>query len=771
MRLRLFAPVAVIAMSLMTTALPAIAANPALTYEPVPSWWGTNDRVSAILPSGNRIYIAGGFDYVGPTTGYGVGVDSTGKVLPGAPLIDGSVKAAVPDGQGGWYIGGDFSFVGGQYRLHAAQVTADGTVTGWFPKPDGTVNAIAVVGNSVVLGGSFANVGSQSVTAASRLAAVDKVNGDPVPGWSATANNTVRGLLPAAGSVYAVGDFTNVDGQVRGGVARLSASSGALDSSFSATTSGSVYAAALSPAGDTLYVGGSFTAAGSGSPSSSRARLAAFSTGSSALTSWAPAVDSTVLALATDPASGDVYAGGLFGTVNGAARTRLADLGSDGSLRAFDAGLNGCSTPHITKYGHSNPPCTPEVDSLLVSNGSLYVGGRFGATFGTPRHDLAAFALSGGAVTSWNPIASNRVLALAPSNGSLFLGGDFTSVNGAVRKGIAALNATTGALDPTFDADTNDEVVTMALSPSGDRLYIGGHFTTVRGQPHKLIASLLTTDGTPDPAFKAAPNQDVFSVQVAGGALYAAGQFTRIGSVPRQHTAKLSLVDGSVDPTFLANTVGPTGRLTAGGMVQTMVVTPDGSRVFLGGPFDTVNGAAQHGIAVVDGRTGGLLPHQLGGVHGCWAGGDWITQLYLSPDGQRLYGGDECPDWVYQWDAVNLSTTKTNGLNWDTLCNAGMQGTLEINGHFYYGTHGGDRNRGGYCWATPNGGPAVSQQRYFVFDSASGNLLPDHPEFDSPMGVWAIAAVPQGLLVGGDFTFAGARHTVHQGLVLFPGTP
>jgi hypothetical protein len=58
-----------------------------------------------------------------------------------------------------------------------------------------------------------------------------------------------------------------------------------------------------------------------------------------------------------------------------------------------------------------------------------------------------------------------------------------------------------------------------------------------------------------------------------------------------------------------------------------------------------------------------------------------------------------------------------------------------------------------------------------VFDATSGALRPDSPQFDSPMGVWSFAVIPQGLLVGGDFSWAVDHKTVRQGLALFPGTP
>jgi hypothetical protein len=257
---------------------------------------------------------------------------------------------------------------------------------------------------------------------------------------------------------------------------------------------------------------------------------------------------------------------------------------------------------------------------------------------------------------------------------------------------------------------------------------------------------------------------------VVGNDVYAAGQFKKVNGVARGHVAKLDPGTGAPLPGWKADTTGPKGALTANGMVQSIEVAPDGSKVYLAGPFDKVNGVAKRGIAVVSGADGTMLPNQLGGLQQCWANGDWAIHIYLSPDGKRLYGGDVCPDNIYQWDAVNLSTpSNPTGLLWRSWCNAGMQGTLEVNGHFFYGSHGGDKGAGGRCNQTPMG-PQVDIARYAVFDQVNGNLLPDRVAFDSPMGVWSFAAVPGGLLVGGDFTFVGGSQNVQQGLALLRGT-
>ncbi|HET7660612.1 MAG TPA: hypothetical protein VFK66_09505, partial [Oryzihumus sp.] len=744
----------------------ASASPPNLDYNPSPSnlpaWWGTNGRVTDIVATGGRVYLAGGFDYVGPSTGYGVGVDgSSGKLLSGAPLVDGVVRTAVPDGSGGWYIGGSFTHVGGVYRPSAAQVTANGAVTKWNPKPKGTVYALAVTPSSVVIGGEFTQVGSTAV-AANRLGAVDRTGGAAVAGWSASASATVRALAVSGSSVFVGGDFTAVNGAARTRLAKIGVSNGALDATFHPTASASVTSLQLSPSSSVLYGGGSFTSAGDGTTSVTRYRLAAWNPATGALTSWAPSADNTVEALAVNASDGTVYAGGLFGALAGVARARLGGLSPTGGVTGLNAALNGCNTRHTTKDAHTNPACTPEVSSLAVSDGTLYVGGRFGASGSTIRHDAAAYNTSNGNLIGWNPVSGDRVLALAPAGSAVFVGGEMTSVNGGVRKGIAALDAKTGALDTSFAADTNNEVLDLQLSADASRLFLAGSFTTVQGQARSKVASIVTSTGSLDTGFKPTFNNDVFSIGYGGGAVFAGGQFTTVNGVARSHTVKLSPSTGAVVSTWVANTVGPTGTLRQGGMVQSLAVKADGSLVFLGGPFTTVNGTARAGgIAVVSGTTGALNARQLGGVLGCSTVGPWIIHLYLSADGKRLYGGDVCPDNIYQWDAVNLNTYSSTGLLWRTGCDGGMQGVLEVNGDFYYGTHGSK------CRVSPTSTTTAPRQRYAVFSASSGALLPDTPSFDSPMGVWSFAAVPDGLLVGGDFTWVYSPNRVQQGLVLF----
>src|SRR5438445_12380954 len=72
--------------------------------------WGVEPgaTVFAATRAGHTLYVGGSFHTIGPNTGCGVPVDIPGgRAVPHFPRVAGGrVNAVVPDGGGGWLIGG-----------------------------------------------------------------------------------------------------------------------------------------------------------------------------------------------------------------------------------------------------------------------------------------------------------------------------------------------------------------------------------------------------------------------------------------------------------------------------------------------------------------------------------------------------------------------------------------------------------------------------------------------------------------------------------------
>jgi len=173
----------------------------------------TDGAVWAIARTANTVYIGGDFTYVGPYTGGFVPISAaTGRAVAVFPKVNGSVYACVPDGAGGWFIGGELTKIGGVARNNIAHIRADGSVdTAWNPNANDRVYALAVSGTIVYAGGEFTTIGGQSRNC---IAALDASTGQPTA-WNPNANSGVVALAASGTTVYAGGYFWSIGGQRR----------------------------------------------------------------------------------------------------------------------------------------------------------------------------------------------------------------------------------------------------------------------------------------------------------------------------------------------------------------------------------------------------------------------------------------------------------------------------------------------------------------------------------------------------------------------------
>jgi hypothetical protein len=518
----------------------------------------TDGPVRALVVSGETLFLGGSFSHVGTACGGGVPLDATTGQPERLPRVAGSVLTVIPDGAGGWYLGGLFTHVAGQPRPNLAHVFADGSVDPWLPNPDGAVHALALRGDTLFAGGQFTHVGPD---VRNRIAAISRSSGWAL-GWNPDANGNVLTLALDGGTLYTGGEFTWIGGLTRHRLAALDVASGAA-TSWNPDASDRVHALLIG--GNMLWAAGDFATIG-GAP---RAYLGAIDRTTGFATAWNAGSNGPVYALAAG--AGLLYAGGSFTTIGGQPRSHVAAL-DDGSALA-------------TTWA---PQPDGPVFSLAVGGDAVYVGGGYSNIGGLSRSNLAAIDPTTGVAAAWGAEPNAGVSVLALSGNTLFVGGGFNSLGAEERASLAAVNAVTGAL-ASWNPGANGTV--YALAAAGGVVYAGGSFTTIGGQSRSRIAALDATSGTPT-AWNPGANGTVRALLVSGTRVYAGGQFSMFGGEPRSRSAAAFISDGSLagwDP-------------NANSTVHALA--SDGSAIYAGGAFSSIGGQPRNGVAMLSTSSG-----------------------------------------------------------------------------------------------------------------------------------------------------------------------
>lgn len=208
---------------------------------------------------------------------------------------------------------------------------------------------------------------------------------------------------------------------------------------------------------------------------------------------------------------------------------------------------------------------TVQVDGVVwdqvVVGGTVYVAGQFttarpaGAapeTSTTPRGNLLAYDLATGElVASWAPSVTGGPaysIAASPDGSRIYVGGDFTRVNNVARNRFAVLNRATGALVTTFTSGANGAV--RAIEATASAIYIGGNFNTVGGQDRPRVASFdATTGAVRNWRASVQPAQvDALTLDADGSTLYIGGRFERINNQPRLGTGAVATSNAALLP-------------------------------------------------------------------------------------------------------------------------------------------------------------------------------------------------------------------------------
>ena len=261
---------------------------------------------------------------------------------------------------------------------------------------------------------------------------------------------------------------------------------------------------------------------------------------------------------------------------------------------------------------------------------------------------------------------------------------------------LIAYDITTGARVASFNHLLNAQGMTVTASPDGSRVYVGGDFTTVDGIARSHIAAFDTGTGALSQAFAPAINGQVRSVAATNTTVYAGGAFESAEGVARNRLASFAATNGAMSRTW-----APTAP---DGYVWSMVVAPGGSKVVIGGQFDTLNGVAVHGMGAVDAVTGASM---------AWAANTVIKDSIngaitsLRTDGTSVYGSGYAFGAGSSFEGTFSANPVTGAINWLNDCHGDTYDVLPLGKVVYSVSHAHDCS---WIGAFPDTSPRVRWQ-------------------------------------------------------------
>ncbi len=352
--------------------------------------------------SGDTVYLDGDFTQVNGIARKRVAaVNRTTGAVSSLDLNPSGRFVVMGKSGGKVFAAGQIGLIQVPRRGLAAIDEATGFATSWNPGTDGAVYAFECRGDELYVGGQFNNLAGEPRDG---LGAVSRTTGRAT-GWRTHVVN-VRSLLLSEESLFAGGYFNLVGDVVRNHMVEVDLRSGR-PTDWNPDADGAVLT--MARVGDTLYLGGEFTQIGG----KSRNHAAAVNPYSGKPLPWNPDLNGFVVSLAAR--DGFLLAGGGFNQVGGRNRRYLAALDAETGLAA---------------------DWFPEADGgvlALRSGGALlYVAGQFAHLGGVPRLNLGA--IDGRSfpplVTPWNPgpgtDPSDAVIhTILVTESSLYAGGRF----------------------------------------------------------------------------------------------------------------------------------------------------------------------------------------------------------------------------------------------------------------------------------------------------------------------------------------------------------
>lgn len=344
------------------------------------------------------------------------------------------------------------------------------------------------------------------------------------------------------------------------------------------------------------------------------------------------------------------------------------------------------------------------------------------------------------------------------------------------RNNLLAYRLSTGELLTSFAPSLNGQALSIAASPDGSRIYVGGEFTTVNGTSRSRIAALNASDGSVISTFNPRVGGTVRALAVSADTVYAGGIFSNVGSASRSRLAAFRASDGALLP----------WSPTTDNRVNALVLSPDSRQVVVGGAFTTLNGSSRpgYGLGRVDAVTGASL--SLGVNNTVRNAGRDSAILSLSSDGTNFYGTGYIYGGGGNLEGSFSGNWSDGNLKWVEDCHGDSYGVwasptaVYLAGHPHYcGNIGGFPETQPRSWhravAFSKAATGVMTKDIHGYPSftgvASPTLLNWFPDMDTgtasgqSQGPWAVSGNADYVAMAGEFRNVSGKP--QQGLVRF----
>lgn len=533
-----------------------------------------NGEYGAPLHLGDGDYlVAGEFTQIG-TCGFNIYGSSLNNVT-GKLNVNGTVRKTLSDGQGGYYIAGDFSSVNGVATSGLARINADGSLNKNFKAfgnlaagVSGTDNLIMAQGSGkLFVAGPFSSLSNPYGSIVDTATGLSKwSSGTRFEGAVAAATSDGNGgLYVAVSGTY--------QGEERGSVVHLD-QDGQLDASFKSMVGGTVKVLTYDQASNILYIGGTGLWNGT---AFMKSVLAVNGSSGASVSAWVPSIDGTPTAIVVSPTH--VYV------------TRV------NSYNSPEAGLMALNKTDGSIVWQASTSIRSGFYGLAYDGSKLYGVGAFNKVGAVNRTGIAVFDESGTLLSGPAAVPNSEASSVLYAGGYIYIGGRFSNVGGTTAYGLARYNASDLTLDTTWTPNSvnGDDLMTVSgmVYDGAGTLYVYGDFSGIGGKARTAVAAVSTTGAGAvkdwDAVLAADGSDDIVqTVALGGGGLFVGGNFQSIGASVVRGLAVLDPETGNVAP-FDAQ--------IAGGSIGSMDVSQDGTKLYIGGDFNSVQGQTRNGLA------------------------------------------------------------------------------------------------------------------------------------------------------------------------------